>query len=75
MLPNEVEINVSDLVPDYIDYLPEMDDELGLEELSDRIGDYLTDEYGYCNNGFEVQIDYHNQCIYVKDIDWDTDED
>ena len=47
-LPEEIEI------PDEVicDYDPEED----YEELLDIISDYISDETGFCHNGFEVEI-------------------
>jgi hypothetical protein len=37
------------------------------EDLADNISEYLSDEYGFCHKGFEVEI-------IVKNIEWDTTE-
>lgn len=43
-----------------------LDDEL-LDKLFDKIGDYLSDEYGYCISGYNLEIK-------ATDIEWDTKE-
>ena len=54
-------------------------DVLGLDEYSDKdeiedaINDYLSDEYGFCVNSWEYEIE--SDVIFISNIDWDTDED
>jgi len=62
-LPEVVNLNINDL--DYEDG----------DDLDEKIGDYLSDTYGYCVNGF--CIFYMNTTtgeIVVNEIDWDTSE-
>lgn len=63
-LPSELTLSIYDF--DYVD------GETNIDELNDSIGDYLSDEYGYCHNGF--QFDVEGDKIYVYDIDWDLSE-
>ncbi len=48
-------------------------DELDDDEKSDAISDYLSDEYGYCHEGFEFE-ETDNGDIHVYDIQWNTEE-
>jgi hypothetical protein len=61
-LPSEVFIEYDKLDVDW--------EECDEDELLDAISDYLSDEYGYCHDGFE----YKNtgSCICVTNIEWDT---
>lgn len=47
------------------------------EELSNIIGDYLSNEYGYCHAGFAFDVIYNEMnepsSVIVTDIEWDTD--
>lgn len=36
----------------------------GWQEVSDFVSDYLSDNYGYCHKGFEIEI-------IVSNIKWD----
>ena len=40
-----------------------------LSKITDIVSDYLSDVYGYCVNGYNMNIN-----IEVNDIDWDTEE-
>ena len=63
-LPSELTLSIYDF--NYVD------GETDIDELNDDIGDYLSDEYGYCHKGF--QFDVEGEKIYVYDIDWDLSE-
>ena len=63
-LPSELTLSIYDF--NYVD------GETDIDELNDAIGDYLSDEYGYCHKGF--QFDVEGEKIYVYDIDWDLSE-
>ena len=44
------------------------------EEMEELIADALSNEYGFCVNGFHYEVDEdHN--LHVYDIDWDVSED
>ena len=62
-LPDDVDIDIEDL-----------DIEDGMEdwEIVDAIGDYLSNEYGYCHYDFYYEIKGDKVC--VTDISWDTSE-
>lgn len=61
-LPKEVFIDYDKLDIDW-----EEPDEY---ELLDAISDYLSDEYGFCHDGFEYKDT--GSCIHITDIEWDT---
>lgn len=63
-LPSELTLSIYDF--NYVD------GETDIDELNDAIGDYLSDEYGYCHNGF--QFDVEGDKIYVYGIEWDLSE-
>ncbi len=42
------------------------------DEGEEGIADYLSDEYGFCVNGFNIKR-YDNK-VYAENIDWDTTE-
>ena len=42
------------------------------ESLEEAIGEYLTEESGYCHNGFDFEID--GDVVKVSNIDWDLEE-
>ena len=47
--------------------------DLSEDEQSEAISNYLSDEYGYCHNGFRFE-EAQNHLIYIYDIQWDTEE-
>lgn len=55
-LPNEENLLITDVL-----------DEEEFDHLCIKIGDYLTDKYGYCVDGFCIDIK-------VSDIKWDRSE-
>lgn len=63
-LPDTLVINMSEL-----DYDADEDD------LSDVIGDYLSDRFGYCHFGFDIyDTDHMSGDIVVTNIEWDLSE-
>lgn len=62
-LPTTVTVNVNEL-----DYDEEYD------EIDDVLGDYLSDKYGFCHNGFCFEKNDKTGDIIITDIDWDEDE-
>lgn len=39
------------------------------EDYLDEISDWLSDEYGYCNNGFSVQKNTYSICGFFRDTE------
>ena len=64
-LPKEVIIDMDDL--DIEDYEDE-------DEVSEVVGDYLSNEYGFCHYGFNWEFGDDVGTIKVYDIEWDTSE-
>jgi hypothetical protein len=63
-LPDTVVVNINEL-----NYNADEDD------LSDAIGDYLSDKYGYCHFGFDIyDTDHMSGDIVVTNIEWDVSE-
>ena len=48
-----------------------MEDE---EEVASEVGDILSDSYGFCYYGFDMNIDYDKQEVHVSHIKWDTSD-
>jgi len=48
-LPAEIEIPVSELL-----FEDETQDDIDMEEIEDRVADYLSDQYGFCVYGFHM---------------------
>ena len=63
-LPKEIFIDYDKLDIDW-----EEPDE---DEILDAISDYLSDEYGFCHDGFEYKDT--GSCIHITNIKWDTTE-
>lgn len=63
-LPKEVELSIYD-----VGYVA---GETDADELDEIISDYLSDNYGYCHNGFQFDVD--GDTIYIYDIKWDMTE-
>ena len=49
-LPDRVEISEENLLYEHEDKNLKLDD----DELLDRISDYLSDQFGYCHDGFMI---------------------
>ena len=47
--------------------------ELDADELESRINDYLSDTYGWCNNGYEYKFDKEGE-LDVSKISWDLSD-
>ena len=60
-LPKEIKINLWEL----------LEKTNHKDEFWDMISEYLSDEYGYCHNGYCLNEDIE---INITDIDWDTEE-
>ena len=72
-LPESVTISADELDLD-------MDDVYGdEEEIADIVSDYLSDTYGFCHYGFDMDVVYNElnepSEFVVSDIKWDVDED
>ena len=65
-LPKNVIIPFED-----IDTNVDMEDE---EEVASEIGDILSDSYGFCHYGFDMDIDYDKKEVYASHIKWDTSD-
>ena len=63
-LPEELFVDYDDLDSDW--------EELDEDEKLDLIGDYLSDEYGFCHDGFYYEDTGSN--IHISNIKWDTTE-
>ena len=62
-LPDIVNLNINDL--DYKDG----------DDLDEKISNYLSNEYGFCVNGFLIEeADTVTGDIKVTDIEWDTED-
>jgi len=66
-LPKEVTMDMATM--NDLDINPS---ETGGDELDEIIGDWLSDEYGYCHFGFEYDVE--NDHINIYNIEWDTSE-
>ena len=64
-LPSEVVIDGELLV----DNLDDLEDAW----LDDEVSDWLSDNYGYCHYGFDIEV--KDGKVYVTNINWDTSED
>ena len=68
-LPKEVEVSIGELNFDG-DFIDLEDD-----EISDLLGDYLSDTYGFCHKGFKWKgKENSGDTLVCYDIDWDTSE-
>lgn len=47
----------------------ELIDKYTAEALCDAINEYLSDKYGYCNNGYNYDVK-----IEITNIDWDLED-
>lgn len=68
MLPREVKISLEELEAKHEELHGR---KLSEEALDDFLGDYLSDKYGYCHFGFDYDIDFKNDIIICKNIEWD----
>lgn len=68
MLPREVKISLKELEAKHEELHGR---KLSEEALDEFLGDYLSDEYGYCHFGCEYDIDFENDIIICKNIEWD----
>lgn len=73
-LPKKVNIKFKDLIDKcYLTY-----DEIVEEDedyVADTISDYLSDEYGFCHYGFEIdEIDFDKKVFRITNIKWDTSD-
>lgn len=68
MLPREVKISLEELEAKHEKLHGR---KLSEEALDEFLGDYLSDEYGYCHFGFDYDIDFKNDIIICKNIEWD----
>lgn len=59
-LPAQVDIEINSCLADAIE---------DKEYVEEYINDYLSDSYGYCNSGYNYDIE--DGCIHVKNIEWD----
>ena len=62
-LPTSVLVNCYDIDADWYD--------LDEDEKGEAIGDYLSNEYEYCHDGFEFE-EVENDDVHITDIKWDT---
>jgi hypothetical protein len=62
-LPTELFVDYNDISEDW--------EELDEDEKVDIISDYLSDEYGFCHDGFDYE---ELDSIRIYNIEWDTTE-
>lgn len=79
--------DIADIIDERVDFLPkeieviirkeELESDDIAEELEEMISEYLSDEYGYCHNGFNYEIiNEHDEEFEIRifNIKWDTTE-
>ena len=84
----EITLNdIADIIDERVDFLPkeieviirkeELESDDIEEELDEMISEYLSDEYGYCHNGFNYEIiNEHDEEFEIRifNIKWDATE-
>lgn len=60
-LPAQVDIEINSCLADAIE---------NKDYVEEYINNYLSDSYGYCNSGYNYNID--GDCIHVTNIEWDV---
>lgn len=71
-LPKKVTISIDELLEkEYLD----VDTELDEDYIADAVSDYLSDTYGFCHYGFNIdEVNMGRKVIKVTDIKWDTSD-
>lgn len=64
-LPTELTVHYS--------YISDYWDEINDDEQGEAIGDYLSNKYEYCHDGFDYE-ELENGDIHITNIQWDTEE-